>query len=190
MSKPTKICSVEGCKKRFYAHGFCRRHYDSVRRHGDAEPRRYDDPNEAFSARTEQQDDCLVWTGYRNTRGYGRLRANGKLVYAHRYAWERDNGPVPAGMMVDHICHNPSCVEVTHLRLASQAENMRNLSGARSDSRMGVRNVRKLPNGNYHIQICKDGTKRSFGTYATLEEAKSVAERERKRLFGDFAGAA
>mgnify|MGYP007071623989 FL=1 len=41
----------------------------------------------------------------------------GKRMYAHRAAWEVVNGPVPAGLVVDHRCHNadtacpggPSC---------------------------------------------------------------------------------
>lgn len=53
---------------------------------------------------------CWEFTGYILPSGYGQL---GRNVGAHRVAWEVANGrPVPAGLVVDHQCHNrdPCCV--------------------------------------------------------------------------------
>src|SRR5690606_21541386 len=59
--------------------------------------RRYATPEEAFEARTEPLawSGCLVWTGHLNHAGYGRLWVDGRMVLAHRYAWEQENGPIP-----------------------------------------------------------------------------------------------
>ena len=54
---------------------------------------------------------CWEFTGYVMPQGYGQLGRNG---LAHRFAWELANGrPVPAGLVIDHQCHNrdPLCVD-------------------------------------------------------------------------------
>lgn len=68
---------------------------------------------------------CLVWSGLRNDKGYGLIqdRSRGKLLKAHRVAWELANGPIPAGLMVLHRCDHPWCVDVAHLFLGTAADN-------------------------------------------------------------------
>jgi hypothetical protein len=50
-------------------------------------------------------DACHLWTGA-VVRGYGRFRVASRMVRAHRFAWEQENGPIPEGAEVDHVCHN------------------------------------------------------------------------------------
>lgn len=191
MDKPTKKCIIDGCERPQRTRGWCTAHYSRWLRHGDvggSELQSYSTPEEAFEARTEWCGECLVWTGYRNPDGYGRLSDGERTVLAHRFAWERVNGQVPPNMMLDHICRNRACVNLDHLRIASRSENGQNRQGPDSDNRSGVRNVTVARNGKYVVRIKKNGKTRHFGTYKTLEEATEVAERERKRLFGEFAG--
>lgn len=81
-------------------------------------------------AKAERQPSgCLVFTGCRNSDGYGRLaeRLDGKVVYwqAHRFVYTRKVGPIPLGLMVCHKCDNPPCIEMSHLFLGSPADNAR-----------------------------------------------------------------
>lgn len=146
-------------------------------------------PEESFAARTERIGDCLIWTGSRAGRGYGQIWVGGKMVYAHRYAWERVNGAVPDGMKVDHRDHcDLRCVEVKHLRLATYPENNANRKGPTSANRVGVRNVSLTRGGKYIVRVRKNGTQRYYGTFETVDEAETVAERARAELFGEFAG--
>lgn len=85
---------------------------------GDALTRR-------FLRKTEQQGDCLVWTGSRLTKrgGYGQINVAGRVLYAHRLAYELFNGPIPPGLLVRHTCDNPPCVLPQHLILGTYKEN-------------------------------------------------------------------
>lgn len=66
---------------------------------------------------------CLIFTGATNTGGYGQFRFNQRNGYAHRYAWERVNGPIPDGMTIDHLCRVRRCVNVDHLEVVDGITN-------------------------------------------------------------------
>lgn len=184
-------CSINGCGRPYYATGFCKGHYGRSRRGTDMGPPlevRFRDAESAFNAFAGTGDGCQVWTGWLSPGGYGKFKTDGKSTFAHRYAWERANGPIPDGMVIDHACRNPPCVNVGHLRLATQTENTRNISGPKSNNKhSGVRNVGKM-NDRWRVRITKDGTVHQLGCYDTIEEASAVAEAGRARLFGEFAG--
>ena len=69
--------------------------------------------------------NCVEWTGYKNPKGYGVRRFMGVLYYAHRLAWEIENGPIPKGMCICHHCDNPACIKTSHLFVGTQRENLR-----------------------------------------------------------------
>lgn len=186
-----RTCSIEGCGRKHKARGFCNTHYYAAKNRGELPVimPMYASPEECFAARTERDEDsgCLVWTGGREVDGYGRLGVDGKLMRAHRYAWERVNGPIAPGKQVDHTCYRRDCVEVGHLRLASHSENARNRSGAMPGTATGVRNVHRNKKG-FRAVVRKEGTAYRAGTFSTIEEAAKAAEKLRTELFGEFAG--
>ena len=143
-------------------------------------------PDEKFLASIEWQGDCLVWTAGMDGAGYGHLWDGGRrrMVKAHRYAWEREHGPIPDGMFIDHVCHNKVCVRVPHLRLATPAQNSRNRGRARSNT--GHRNVH-FARGLYVVNVGHEGVQHK-GWHKTLEEAVAHARALRTELFGEFAG--
>ena len=148
---------------------------------------RYSNPDEAFNARTERQGDCVVWTAAKHAKGYGIMHVHGRKTYAHRYAWERIHGPIPDGLLVDHICHNTSCVNVAHLRLATLSQNMSNRGGVQPNALSKVRGVRKNRN-RWQAYAFKDHKFHYFGSYVSIEEAAAAAEQGRQELFGEYAG--
>lgn len=186
-------CSIEGCEGAHMSRGWCNMHYKRWKRNGEPTAVvQYQEKGltaeEIIAARTERDGECIVWTGLIRS-DYGTFKHQGKMLRSHRVAWEIAHGEIPEGFVVDHTCWNPKCVNVDHLRLASIAQNNANRSPRSIKSKTGVRNVRQLPSGRFEVRV-KSGNKQiGFGTYATLGEAAAVAERARRELFGDYAGA-
>lgn len=83
--------------------------------------------------------DCIEWHLSRDACGYGRKRVQGRLRSAHRLAYVQHHGlsfEDIEGLSVMHICDNPPCVNVDHLRLGTHADNMAD-RGAKGRSRGG-----------------------------------------------------
>lgn len=68
--------------------------------------------------------DCINWHKSIKDTGYGQTFFRGKVMRAHRVAWIKANGEIPDGMVIDHMCRNRACVNVEHLRVVTQYENL------------------------------------------------------------------
>lgn len=66
---------------------------------------------------------CRVWQRYLGVEGYALKRRDGKKIPAHRYHYEMYRGPVPAGLMMGHLCRNRACVNRIHLEPVTAKEN-------------------------------------------------------------------
>lgn len=71
------------------------------------------------------ESTCTVWTGSTNNKGYGIIQVDGRLELAHRVAYEAAYGPIPDGMVIDHVCRVRNCVKPEHLEPVTVAENNR-----------------------------------------------------------------
>lgn len=96
---------------------------------------------ERLAAYSKRVGDCLVFTGSINPRGYGSFTTSEKTRHAHRVAYELAHGEIPAGLEIDHICHNRACIEPAHLRATTHKQNMENYAGPPSSNTSGVRGV-------------------------------------------------
>jgi hypothetical protein len=68
---------------------------------------------------------CVEWTKAKTKAGYGlRGVGGGKLKYVHRIAMEEKLGRIlDSKEVVMHSCDNPSCYNIEHLIVGSQADN-------------------------------------------------------------------
>lgn len=101
---------------------------------------------------------CLIWTGWKNSDGYGYVRFEGKDQPVHRVVFVLNGGEIPSGYEIDHTCKNRACIRLGHLEVVTHAENM---SRAKRTScrRAGhdwtdPRNVRVRRNGDRYCAEC------------------------------------
>jgi len=66
---------------------------------------------------------CWVWQGRPGTNGYGKSSVDGRSTSAHRVVFEQVRGPIPEGMVLDHLCEVRLCVNPEHLDLITPSEN-------------------------------------------------------------------
>ena len=80
-----------------------------------------------FWTKVDKSIDCWTWTAGKMPTGYGMFNVNGKNYGAHRISVVLD-GRDPTGYVVMHTCDNPSCVRPDHLIVATQKDNMIDMS--------------------------------------------------------------
>jgi hypothetical protein len=107
--------------------------------------------------------ECIKHSGYIATNGYGYRWNNKKLSRAHRVAWIKAHGPIPDGLYVLHRCDNPSCVNVDHLFLGTQSDNLKDASNKGrlphrklTDAQVSeIKILLSMPNRPTHAAIAK-----------------------------------
>ncbi len=78
-----------------------------------------------FDRKVVWSPTCLWWVGAIADDGYGRFATGtGRVMSAHRWLWEQDVGPLPAGVRLRHCCDETSCVRLAHLIPGSHRLNM------------------------------------------------------------------
>lgn len=146
MAESVKLCEC-GCgnpaplspqKRRGFAQGQPQRFIRGHARRGDFGPTAID----KLMTRGERRDlghatPCLVQPSGLLRTGYGQVRDGDRTRRSHIVVWEAINGPVPDGLELDHLCHDPltcpggwscphrACFEITHLALATHGDNVR-----------------------------------------------------------------
>jgi hypothetical protein len=83
-----------------------------------------------FWRKVEKSDDCWLWTASTTNAGYGQfglVRPGERLMMtlAHRLAYTLSVGPIPDGLVIDHLCENKLCVNPAHLEPVTQTVNAR-----------------------------------------------------------------
>lgn len=124
---------------------------------------------ERFWPKVEKTDSCWLWTAALNqVSGYGMIGAgghDGRMLYAHRVAYELVVGPIPDGMTLDHLCNVRRCVNPEHLSPCSTQENShrgkaRRLTCSRGHLKEG--NTYTPPDGRERCRICNTMNARAY----------------------------
>lgn len=72
----------------------------------------------------DNPNSCWLWLGGISAGGYGTYYIAGKSVYAHRLSYILYRGDISNNLWVLHSCDIPRCVNPSHLRLGTSADNV------------------------------------------------------------------
>ena len=141
-----RTCSIEGCYGTISGRGWCNKHYLRWQNHGSAD---YEPLTgiSFFWSRTTKTESCWLWTGTKTSGGYGRILRGSKEMYAHRYSYEHFIGPIPDGLVIDHLCRVRHCVNPSHLEVVTLGENTRRGVGIGNGARF-QKNKTHCPKGH------------------------------------------
>lgn len=121
---------------------------------------------------------CWVWYGPLDRDGYGRCYIkHPRQQRAHRTVWTLLIGPIPEGLMMDHLCRNRRCVNPEHLEIVTPRVNV-----LRGDT-VTSRNLRKThcPQGHPYSEENTGYTGRSRWC-RTCKRDKDREKRARKTI--------
>lgn len=136
---------------------------------------------ERFDRKVVRTESCWLWQRYCDRNGYGQVGRDGRVVYAHRAAYEMFVGEIPPGLVIDHLCRNPSCVNPEHLEPVTNKENSRRgLKEALKTHCVNghpytSKNVGRGVTGRRYCRVCK----RAYMRRRSMRSRVAVAAQER-----------
>lgn len=118
-----RICDHQDCEGGVSAKGLCAYHY----RKQWASRRAAPDPSRVagrFWSKVAKTGTCWLWTASQYRDGYGIFYDGITSVRAHRFAYEQTRGPIPEGLVIDHLCRVRHCVNPDHMEPVTNKVNV------------------------------------------------------------------
>jgi hypothetical protein len=121
----------------------------------------------------EPTTGCWLWTASLNSCGYGLFAfgGQGKLVLAHRWAYQNFRGPIPE-RDIDHLCRVRCCSNPFHLEAVSHRVNIRRGTGPVADNarKTHCKHGHEFTPANTYLRPRSGGNHRQCRTCAALRQ--------------------
>ncbi len=156
-----RTCTIEGCGRNHYGHGYCSKHYKRWKKGDDlyrieakrsvADPRYF----WAKAAVSDNAEKCWEWQAGLSETGYGVATAvidGVSYQRAHRLAFYFATSHHPGEQFVLHKCDNRRCINPSHLFLGDHNDNMADMN-AKGRRALGEDSGRALLTTNDVVQI-------------------------------------
>ncbi len=129
-----RTCAEPGCEETRRCRGYCGPHYHRHKRAGRIKNLPPVGSAERFWMKVEKNGPlpkarpelgpCWIFSPDRKLLGYGHLKFGESQVPAHRISYALSVGPIPDGLVIDHLCSTPACVHPGHLEAVPQKTNI------------------------------------------------------------------
>lgn len=121
---------------------------------------------------------------------YRQLKVDGKGMYEHRAVWQKFNGEIPKGMVIDHIDGDSLNNRIENLRCVTHKDNNRSKMRRGRGSKSGYTGVtfdKSASKWKAHVEV--DGKHKNLGLYRCVTAAACVRKAaNRKYGFSDLHG--
>lgn len=118
--------------------------------------------------------------------GYIGIVIRGKYCFAHRIIWEMFNGPIPVGLVVDHIDADRANCSIENLRICTFQENHFN-RGKMSNNKSGFKGVSwHKQKSKWVAQIKIDGKNKFLGFFSDPEVAYEAYCKVAIERYGEY----
>jgi transcriptional regulator with XRE-family HTH domain len=148
-SAGARICSIPDCPAPHIARGWCWRHYQRWRKHGDPlawmrapqlpkpkpPSKRLPLEQRFWTHVRKDAEGCWLWGGGTTVRGYGRFSVGpAREQVAHLFAYRLARGPLPPGHVLVNRCGQHTCVNPEHWQVSTKADVGRNNLARKRDA--------------------------------------------------------
>lgn len=96
-----------------------------------------------------------VWIATTSSQGYGIMARK----YAHRLSYEFYVGPIPEGLVIDHLCRVRNCVNPAHLQPVTQGTNVNRGASGRSLAATNRKRAKARTHCPHGHEYTKENTK-------------------------------
>lgn len=124
---------------------------------------------------------CWLWQGRKSPAGYGQVWIDDERYQAHRVTFQDLVGPIPDGLICDHLCRVRHCVNPQHIEPVTYRENlMRGVAPMMARERAAA--VTHCPQGHEYSPENTLFTKRSNGKPYHSRQCRTCNNARRARL--------
>ena len=123
---------------------------------------------------------CWNWLGADNGAGYGEFHYEGRSERAHRVSYELHVGPIPKGLVTDHLCRNRRCVNPDHLEVVSLVENSLRGEGVGAKASRQTHCIHGHPLTGKNVRYMKSPNGRAWRKCLACAKRRQAEYRERQ----------